>query len=270
MPRQPRTASGTGIYHVMLRGINRQDIFEETEDYVRMLSCMQQMLEQYDDQGNRLPPLCTFYAYCLMSNHVHLLLRVNQEDIGSTIKHLAVMYAIYYNQKYSRSGHVFQDRFKSEPVNDMAYFVTLLRYIHQNPTKAGIVSKVGDYEWSSWKEYTSEVPAALGLCATNAILKRMSFADLQELVEAPLDDDVQCLDLDETVRVTVGDREVRQHLQERFGISDSIKVQTLDKELRNEIIISCLELGTGLRQLSRLTGVTYGVINRIKSKKLRD
>ena len=126
-----------------------------------------------------------------MSNHVHLLLRVNQEDIGSTIKHLTVMYAMYYNQKYSRSGHVFQDRFKSEPVNDMAYFVTLLRYIHQNPTKAGMVSKVGDYDWCSWKEYTGEVPGALGLCATNAILKRMSLDELKELVEAPLDDDVQ-------------------------------------------------------------------------------
>lgn len=57
---------------------------------------------------------------------------------------------------------MFQDRFKSELVNDMAYFVTLLRYIHQNPTKAGIVSKVGDYDWSSWKEYTGEVPVALG------------------------------------------------------------------------------------------------------------
>ena len=76
----------------------------------------------------------------------------------------------------------------------------------------------------------------------------MSFADLKELVEAPLEDDIQCLDLDETVKVTVGDREVRQHLLERFGISDSIKVQTLDKEMRNEIIISSLELGTGLRQ----------------------
>ena len=122
----------------------------------------------------------------------------------------------------------------------------------------------------SWKEYTSEVPAALGLCATNAILKRMSFEDLKELVETPLEDDVQCLELDETVKVTVGDREVRQHLLEHFDISDSIKVQTLDKELRNEIIISCLELGTGLRQLSLLTGVTYGVINRINNKKLRD
>ena len=173
------------------------------------------------------------------------------------------MYAIYYNQKYNRSGHVFQDRFKSEPVNDMAYFVTLLRYIHQNPIKAGIVEMVGDYDWSSWKEYTGEVPAALGLCATNAILKRMSLADFKELVEVPLDDDVQCLDLDETVKITVGDREVRQHLLDRFGISDPIKVQTLDKEKRNETIISCLELGTGLRQLSRLTGVTYGVINRL-------
>ena len=62
----------------------------------------------------------------------------------------------------------------------MAYFVTLLRYIHQNPTKAGIVSKVGDYDWSSWKEYTGEVPVALGLCATNAILKRMSLDELKE------------------------------------------------------------------------------------------
>ena len=63
MPRQARKESGTGIYHVMLRGINRQDIFEDAEDYMRMLRCMQLMLEQYDDLGNHLPPLCTFYAY---------------------------------------------------------------------------------------------------------------------------------------------------------------------------------------------------------------
>ena len=252
---------------MMLRGINRQDLFEDREDYVRMLGYLQQMLDQYDEQGNRLPPLCTFYAYCLMSNHVHLLLKVNQEGIGSTIKHLAVMYAMYYNQKYSRSGHVFQDRFKSEPVNDMPYFVTLLRYIHQNPTKAGIVCKVGDYDLSSWKEYTGEVPGAACLCATNATLKRMPLEDLKELVEAPLEDEVQCLELDETVRVTVGDREVRQHLLERWGIADSIKVQELGKDKRNEIIISCLELGTGLRQLSRLTGVTYGVINKLNKRR---
>ena len=130
MPRPARKESGTGIYHVMLRGINRQDIFEDEEDYMRMLRCLQQMIEQYDDRGNRLPP----------------------------------------------------------------------------PVKAGLVSRVGDYDWSSWKEYTEEVPAALGLCATDAILNRMSFDDLKELVEAPLDDDVQCLDLDECIKISVGDR----------------------------------------------------------------
>lgn len=172
----------------------------------------------------------------------------------------------YYNQEYSRSGHLFQDRFKSEPVNDMAYFVTLLRYIHQNPTKAGMVSKVGDYDWCSWKEYAGEVPGALGLCATNAILKRMSLDELKELVVVPLDDDVQCLNLDEGVRICVGDREIRQYLLDFYGITDSIKVQEMGKEKRNEIIACCLERGAGMRQLSRLTGVTYGVINRLRGR----
>lgn len=84
---------------------------------------------------------------------------------------------MYYNNKYSRSGHVFQDRFKSEPVNDMAYFMTLLLYIHQNPLKAGIVKKVGDYEWSSWSEYTGKVPAAVCLCAINAVYKRITIEE---------------------------------------------------------------------------------------------
>ena len=110
MPRQPRQTSGTEIYHVMMRGINRQNIFEDQEDYVRFLTFMQQMLEPLDDLGNRQPPLCTFYAYCLMSNHVHLLIKTHHEDIGATIKHLAVMYAFYFNRKYSRAGHLFQDR----------------------------------------------------------------------------------------------------------------------------------------------------------------
>ena len=141
--------------------------------------------------------------------------------------------------------------------------MTLLRYIHQNPLKAGIVKKVGDYEWSSWSEYTGKVPAAVCLCAINAVYKRITTEDLKELVDTPLDEDVSCLDIDEVVRASIGDRDVRKYLQERYGIADSIKVQELEKEKRNEIIVSCLEIGTGLRQLSRLTGVTYGVINKL-------
>ena len=267
MPRQPRVPSGTDIYHVMMRGINWQDIFEDKEDYVRFLLCMQQMLEPLDDLGNRLPPLCTFYAYCLMSNHVHLLIKTHHEDIGATIKHLAVMYALYFNRKYSRAGHLFQDRFKSEPVNDMEYFTTLLRYIHQNPLKAGIVQSVSDYPWSSWQEYTGETPTALSLSVTNVVLKRIAIDNLRELVETPLADDVMILDIDDNPRITIGDQEVRQYLLVHFQISKSLEVQTLDKEERNIIILSLLDLGAGLRQLSRLTGVTYGVINKLNKRR---
>lgn len=267
MPRQPRQTSGTDIYHVMLRGINRQDIFEDQEDYVRFLTYMQQMLEPYDDLGNRQPSLCTFYAYCLMSNHVHLLIKTHHEDIGATIKHLAITYALYFNRKYSRTGHLFQDRFKSEPVNDMAYFATLLRYIHQNPLKAGIVQQVSDYPWSSWQEYTGETPAALSLCATNAVLKRISLDDLRGLVDTPLSDDVTIIDIDENPRITIGDQEVHQYLLDNYQISKPLEVQTFDKEQRNQILLSLLDLGAGLRQLSRLTGVTYGVIYKLSKRR---
>jgi REP element-mobilizing transposase RayT len=270
MPRQARKQSGTGIYHVMLRGINRQDIFEGQEDYARFLTCMQQMLQPLDDLGNPQPPLCTFYAYCLMSNHVHLLLKVGKEDIGSTIKRLALMYALYFNRKYSRAGHLFQDRFKSEPVNDIEYFVTLLRYIHQNPLKAGMVEKAGDYQWSSWPEYTGDVPSALGLCATNVVTKRLGFDHLRELIETPLSDTVQILDIEDNPRITTGDHEIRQLLEVTYGISEPLKVQELDKEKRNEILLAALDLGAGLRQLSRLTGVTYGVIHRLSYTRQTD
>ena len=205
-----------------------------------------------------------------MSNHVHLLLKVGKEDIGSTIKRLALMYALYFNRKYSRAGHLFQDRFKSEPVNDIEYFVTLLRYIHQNPLKAGMVEKAGDYQWSSWPEYTGDVPPALGLCATNVVTKRLGFDHLRELIETPLSDTVQILDIEDNPRITTGDHEIRQLLEVTYGISEPLKVQELDKEKRNEILLAALDLGAGLRQLSRLTGVTYGVIHRLSCTRQTD
>ena len=96
------------------------------------------MRYQYDDDGLRCGTNCTLYAYCLMSNHVHLLIRERDESIGEAIKRIASSYVYYYNHKYLRDGHLFKERFKSEPVNDMAYFTILLRYIHQNRrTKQG-------------------------------------------------------------------------------------------------------------------------------------
>jgi len=140
MPRQARQLAESGIYHVMLRGVNRDAIFVEDDDFAMFLRA----LSQAKDASGFL-----VFAYCLMSNHVHLVVRSGEEPIGVVIKRLGVRYAGRFNRKYGRVGHLFQDRFKSVAVEDDAHLVTLLRYVWNNPVEAGIVESAEAYRWSS-------------------------------------------------------------------------------------------------------------------------
>ena len=147
MPRQARRKSESGIYHIMLRGINKQVIFEDEEDNFKFL----ETLKKYKAiSGYKI------FAYCLMSNHVHLLLKIEKEDIDLIIKRVASSYVYWYNWKYKRNGHLFQDRFKSEPVENDSYFLTVVRYIHQNPLKAGVCKSIDGYNFSSYNEYVKK------------------------------------------------------------------------------------------------------------------
>ena len=259
MPRQSRKRSSTGIYHVMLRGINKQDIFEEAEDYVRMKEIFMRLNERRDETGSPLPQAYTMYAYCLMSTHIHLLIRERDEGIAETIKRLGIGYAAYFNKKYQRSGHLFQDRFKSEPVESMEYFMILLRYIHQNPIKAAIVKDVGDYPWSSWGEYT-DVPV---LCDTRTVLNRVSLEDLAALVNEPVADDADILEIDTADDMMVTDEDIRRFLFQTYNIHNPLEMQNMSKEFRNVIIKAAKEYGGSIRQLSRLTGLSYGLIRKV-------
>lgn len=140
MPRRARRVSGSGIYHVMLRGVNRDVIFLEDEDRERFMIAL---------KAAKVASDCKVLAYCLMDNHVHLVLRSGIEPIGSTVRRLGVRYAGWFNRKYDRVGHLFQDRFKSVPVDDDAHLITLLRYVWNNPVEAGLVERPDEYYWSS-------------------------------------------------------------------------------------------------------------------------
>ena len=265
MARHGRIQSGTGVYHVMMRGINRQQIFENDEDNKHMLYVLSNLHLQYNPDGTPLAsPTCTIYAYCLMGNHCHLLIQEKAWTISEVIKSLASSYVYYFNKQYQRIGHLFQDRFKSEPVNDMSYFLTLLRYIHQNPIKAGIVTEVNDYPWSSWHEYLCP-DRFENICNTRATLRRISIEDLTSLVNQPLSDDCQCLDIDtsdirkKSVRT---DADIREELL-RFSRCQSIaEFQRMDIVERKEICKEMKRHGAGVRQLSRITGISLGTISK--------
>jgi putative transposase len=144
MPRSGRRLSTSKTYHVMIRGNERKAIFFDDDDRVFFVSTM-----AIKNMERRF----AVYAYCLMDNHVHLIIYEGEEGISRIMKRIQVSYVYYFNKKYGRSGHLFQDRFKSEAVEDEQYLLTAIRYIHHNPVKAQIVSHPSEYRWSSYNLY---------------------------------------------------------------------------------------------------------------------
>ncbi len=140
MPRRARQLAESSLYHVMLRGVNRDAIFLEDQDRERFLHSLRRTKEASG---------CLILAYCLMTNHVHLILMTTAEPISLVMKRLGVRYVGWFNRRYSRVGHLFQSRFTSLPVEDDAYLVTLVRYVWRNPVEAGLASSPEDYRWSS-------------------------------------------------------------------------------------------------------------------------
>ncbi|NLA13250.1 MAG: transposase, partial [Tissierellia bacterium] len=138
MPRVARKLSETGIYHVIFRGVNRFNIFEEDKDYEKILEIISDLKEKISFD---------IYAYVLMNNHVHLIIKeLELGEISLIMKRILTRYAGWFNRKYDRSGILIANRFKSEPVETEDYLLTLARYIHQNPVKGGLTSKIDSYK----------------------------------------------------------------------------------------------------------------------------
>lgn len=253
MPRGPREKSSSGIYHIMLRGINRQTIFEDDEDRIKFL----ETLKNYKDISKY-----QIYSYCLMDNHIHILMKEMQEPISITIKRICASYVYWYNQKYERCGHLFQERFKSEIVETDGYFLTVLRYIHQNQVKAGIIKSVSESKWTSYHEYTERATMVdSDFVLSFFSLDRQKAKDLfiEYMNENNKD---QCLDEGEKVRLS--DEEVREYIAKLGLVSINI-LQQLDRDRRDDIIRKLKKLeGVTVRQLSRVTGISKSVIDRAR------
>jgi len=151
MPRTIRKGSKTGVYHIMLRGINKQCIFNDGEDKRIFIN----RLLRYKEIGD-----FEIYAYCLMDNHVHLLIKERSETVSVLIKRIGVSYVNWFNNKYDRTGHLFQDRFKSEPVENDSYLLTAARYIHQNPVKIGQSIE----NWTSYPDNKTRGRCSVAIC----------------------------------------------------------------------------------------------------------
>lgn len=247
MPRQARKKSRTGIYHIMLRGINRQQIFEDSEDYNKFLQILEECkaISEFE-----------IFAYCLMSNHIHLLLKEDKEPIEQIMKRITTRFVYWYNIKYQRVGHLFQDRFKSESVENDEYFLTVIRYIHQNPVKAGICKKLQDYTFSSYNEF----------------FKNQTFIDCDFVLDMIEKNDFikfnnekafeQCLDIEEKTPIRVTDEQAKKIIIKYSKCKSISEFEILPTDLKEKYIKKFHANGISIRQISRLCGETKGFVEK--------
>lgn len=268
MTRKLREKSLSGIYHVYFRGVNKQRIFEWPEDYEAMYRILN-YVQTRDTEGVAVAqPNFYLYAYCLMDNHVHLLIQPsNGLALGQVIKRITAAYAMHFNNHYNRVGHLFQDRYKSEPVDDEEYFFELIRYIHNNPVKAQICYTPDRYPHSSFCELTGCAQKGLTpLCKYPSenvfhITLEDVAAFLHTMPQQTAQKGLTLLCNDSTEE---RDRVIVETLFAMTGVQSITDFQRLDKRMMRSALAKVRESGVSIRKLSRLTGVSFGIIRGAK------
>lgn len=249
MPRSARKKSETGIYHVMLRGINRQPIFEDEEDYRRFLYVLRDCKRVSGFQ---------LFAFCLMPNHIHLLIRAIREPLDLIFKRIGTRFVYWYNLKYERVGHLFQDRYKSEPVEDDAYFLTVLRYIVQNPMKAGLEATPGTYRWSCYRDYSAAKSYMTDTDFADGFFP--SRADLLAYLRQPNED--RAMDLRPSI-VRISDQKAASIARTITGCASVSAFQQLDRQRQLDSVLQLRQHNLTIAQITRATGMSPATVSRI-------
>lgn len=148
MPRKNRKLLDKIVCHHMVQGINKEYIFETKEEKNKYLQLLKKYYQQFE---------IDIIAYCIMNNHVHMMLYSNKiQNISKFMRQVNSIYAMYYNQKKDRVGYVYRNRFKSVPIMTREQMHTCIKYIHMNPVKAEIVEKEEQYKYSSYQDYLNQ------------------------------------------------------------------------------------------------------------------
>ncbi|MDR7870749.1 MAG: transposase [Tissierellaceae bacterium] len=251
MPRPPRYKSDSGIYHIMIRGVNKMNLFQYKYEKLKFLEIVSRMKSQQE---------YLLYAYCIMDNHAHLLLKEEMEPVSMSMKRIAISYSYYYNKKEDRVGPVFQGRFRSEAIDNDAYLLECIRYIHNNPVKAHMVSNPSDYKFSSYNIYINEDKDELELIDSEFPISMFSEDKtnaLKQFVEfSNAEDNGDLLDVDVSRRAI-------ENILENYNYTIESLLKHKDIKQRN-LLIKEIKDNTSLsvRKISEVTGLSKDVIHR--------
>lgn len=259
MPRPLRIYSNSKIYHIILKGIDNQEMFYDDQDRQVFLKHLLVTKKEFYYQ---------IYAYCLMDNHVHIVIKTENEFLSKAMQSLSIRYAHYFNRKYQRVGPLLQNRFRSKAVEDKRYFMEVCRYIHQNPENAGM-AKTENYKWSSYKEYIGKEKII-----DKSILLHYLNDDIKEFIKYTTDcekNDINNFAEFELIeRLT--DEELTNIIMKKFNIDQYEKIIVFFKEkTKDELKVTIKQLkniqGTNVTQLARITRIGRRYLEKIWKEK---
>lgn len=254
MPRTARLLSISGIYHIMLRGINRQKIFFSEKDYELFLSTLSSCKKE-----------CNFeiYAYCIMPNHIHLLIGTTSDgaNLETIFKKLGTKFVYWYNLNHNRVRHLFQDRFRSEPVDTSQYFRTVFRYILHNPYKAGLEITLGDYPWTNLKSYFTDKDSLTDPNRAISLFGNLEY--LKDFLSHTATSD--SINIHAFPPKKYSDKEALDII---LAISECVDINDFKKmsnQRKDVYIEKFLQKGLGVKQISRITGLSKDKITKVKN-----
>lgn len=242
--RSRRIKSQTGFYHICIRGVNRQDIFFDDNDRNQFLI----LLKKYSKKYN-----ISIHSYSLLNNHVHLEIEDKEDCLSIFMQCLCSVYARYFNFKYDRVGHLFQERFASQIIKNEEQFLTVLRYILQNSYKAGI-SKNYDYRWSSYSDYKRK--EALVLTAT-VVNHFKTLPDLYRFINER--------NFDECIDISLQRVEREDYYIEKIKRLLKLKTPYLKPGLPKKVLLAQLKIlkdnKIPISAISRITGLSRYIVS---------
>ena len=175
MARTMRILSETNVYHIVMKGINLEQIFFDEDDYISFLRVLKNACSNYN---------ALLYAFCIMNNHVHLLIKFNESNMPQMFKAFGASFVFRYNKKYNRSGSLFNGRYYSKAVNDDAYLLTVLKYIHFNPVNAKLCKSPDEWKWSSFSEYIYDNKIYVSTDFIYSIISKEQFSELHKVKDS--------------------------------------------------------------------------------------
>lgn len=252
MPCPKRIECESQVYHLTARGVGRMNIFEDDGDRQEFMRLVAFALK---NRGVQL------LAWCLMSNHAHLLVHGSLAEVSKAMKASLGRYATVFNSRHGRVGHLFQGRFASTPILDDAQLIATVCYIHSNPARAGI-SDTDRYSWSSYREYIGAPVLAETAFVLDIMGGTEGFISLHRSEESP-----EPPPSPSRLRTAFFDEEAKKTAQEMLGGSALGDLAGLPKAERDEKLAALKAAGLSIRQIERLTGIGRNIVHRAASAK---